>query len=178
MIIGLCGTSIPGRAEAAAYLITKGFSYHSPLLEVEEEAKKKGQNTQEGKRRLREDYTKKYGKAVFLKRILDRLRGQNAIIDCITSREELNLLKKRANFCLVGVYSPNEVRFERAYAKDLLETGDTDKRKEVTEYVTELSILMQALDVSIIYPSPPSAIIAKLDEIIKKNKPNDKPQKK
>lgn len=176
MIIGLCGTSIPGRAEIAAYLISKGFSYYSPLLEVEEEAKKKGQNTPEGKRKLREDYIKKYGKTFFLKKILDKISGQNIAIDGLTCRDELTLLKKRNNFLLVGIYSPTEVRFERAYAKELLETGDTDKRIQVAEGITELSELMKQLDLSFVYPASSSTIISKIDELLKK--PDDKPAKK
>jgi dephospho-CoA kinase len=167
MIIGLCGTSIAGRAEVAAYLITKGFAYHSIMLEVEEEAKKRGQNTPEGKRKIHEDCTKRYGKTVFLKRIMDTI-AKDTIIDCITAREELALLKKRKDFSLIGVYSPNEVRFIRARAQELLEESDTEKRKKITDEIAELSELMKQMDASIVYPSPPAAIIAKVEEILKR----------
>ncbi|MFH1917204.1 MAG: hypothetical protein ABIJ21_08145 [Nanoarchaeota archaeon] len=168
MIIGLCGTSIPGRAEVATNLISRGFAYYSPLLLIEEEAKKQGLTRQESKRKIAEAFIRKDGKSVWVKRILAQISEENAVIDSITSPEELAALRERQDFVLVGVYSPFEIKFERAAAREIFAHEQGEKRKKAIEAISELSMLMKELDFSIVYPTHVFGINAKIEEIIKK----------
>jgi len=114
MIIGLTGTKASGKGEVAEFLKKKGFLYLSTSDMVREEAK----------RRKIEDYTikqlqdignelrEKQGTGVLALMVIRLMEeGKNYVVDGIRNLGEIEELRKRKDFFLIGVDAPQEKRF-------------------------------------------------------------------
>jgi dephospho-CoA kinase len=168
MIIGLCGTSLPGRADVAMALISKGFLYASISTEIDEElSKRKLLHSSENMLKVDEELSVKNGKEIWVSRIVEKTKDKNIIIDGIRHAEEVSFLKKKASFFLIGIYSPTEIRFERALAQYVVNEDHGKNAGLVTSTLETLNILKH-IDESIPYPL--KSVEAKVDEILKKVK--------
>lgn len=151
MIVGLCGTSLAGREAVASYLLDKGYGYYSFNTEL----------------KSKDDAEKQRKTGEWVKDVLEKMDEQNVVIDGIASVKEVELLRGRKDFRLLGIYSPIEVKFDRAAAKELL----SDERKD-NDYIglrlEELSKVFNLIDKSIVYPAAESTIKRKVDEVVKK----------
>jgi dephospho-CoA kinase len=114
IFIGLTGTNAAGKGEAAAYLVRKGFRYHSLSDVVRSEATRLGRdhgrdNLIEIGNRLRSEG----GSGALARRVIADL-GDRDIIDSIRHPAEIEELRKLDRFFLLGVDAPIELRFERS----------------------------------------------------------------
>jgi dCMP deaminase len=119
MIIGLTGKNCSGKGEAAAFLQTVGYQYHS-LSDVLREQMRAAQidisrdslvnfanNLREGK-----------GASFLAEVILERLDPEkHYVIDSIRNPFEVEALRRRKNFSLIAVVADPETRFERMKAR-------------------------------------------------------------
>jgi dephospho-CoA kinase len=165
MIVGLCGSSLPGRSEIAKLLIDHRFMYYSVQNEVSEDMRSRKMKISPEECELWDDEVrKKEGPAFWVQRILSRI-SQHAVIDGIQHEEEVLILKKSEPFVLIGVYAPAEIRFARALAQEEMlkrKEGITDVR--VDETLDEFRIL-KFIDYSIPYPA--KELEKQIDTILK-----------
>ncbi len=117
MIIGITGPNAAGKGEAAAYLGSLGYAYHSLSDVLRDELAAQGvEPTRENLiaigNRLRGDS----GPGVLAERILSRL-GRRDVVDSIRNPAEVDVLRRREDFVLIGVDAPLDVRFARAMAR-------------------------------------------------------------
>lgn len=168
MIVGICGTSVLGREEVASLLISKGFAYYSIKNEIDFVLRGNGlsvsvMNVRKTDMRMIE----KHGKDYWVRRIGEKISEEQLIIDGIRLVEEVKYLRRRKDFCLIGVYSPLEVKFDREVAKSLLSDDDKDNDIYALE-LEELSAVFKMIDISVVYPSAQNTIKRKVDEALKK----------
>ncbi|HLA38412.1 MAG TPA: AAA family ATPase, partial [Candidatus Glassbacteria bacterium] len=117
MLIGLTAKNAAGKDEVASCLVERhGFSYFSLSDLLREELKKQGceitrENLTETGNRLR----LRHGSGVLARRALEALaRAERAVVVSIRNPGEVQVLRGRDDFVLVGVDAPVEVRFEWA----------------------------------------------------------------
>lgn len=166
MIIGLCGTSLPGRAEVAKLLIDRDFSYFSVQNEIADDMGKPAGPEEKLAWDLKA--CKREGNAAWVKRIAQKLKSEHAVIDGIRHEEEVAFLKKQGKFFLIGIYAPAEVKFKRAIAKDVMEKREAGTvAAEDEDALSEFSVLKH-IDLSIPYPA--KNIEAEIEGVLKKGK--------
>jgi dephospho-CoA kinase len=112
-LIGLTGTNGAGKGEAAAFLVSRGYEYHS-LSDVIRDAL-----AAEGLEASRDNLIRKGnalrrdgGPDVLARRILVQIRGR-AVIDSIRNPSEIEFLRTQPGFVLVALEAPPALRFER-----------------------------------------------------------------
>jgi dephospho-CoA kinase len=114
MIIGLTGPNAAGKGEVAAYLVSRGFAYHSLSDVLREELDRRGiLPTRQNLIALGNDLRASGGAGVLAEMIRERL-GQRDVVDSIRNPSEVETLRKLPGFTLLGVDAPMEVRFARA----------------------------------------------------------------
>jgi len=114
LIIGLTGPNAAGKGEVAAVLGKMGFALHSLSDVVREEAARRGlPPTRENLIRLGNDLRLRHGSGVLARRISRRLRGFD-VVDSIRNPVEVQVLRRREGFVLVGVDAPRRLRFRRS----------------------------------------------------------------
>jgi len=185
MLLGLTGTNTLGKTAASSYLISKGFSYYTHWDVVRQELEKMGKEASyENLQRFDLLARKKLGDSYWVKRILSRIKEEYAVIDGIGFVQEVTELRKHKDFFLVGVYSPAEIKLERAWvlSKSGVELQDRLKDKKSLrskasgqEHVSvlereevELSKVMQMIDFSVANEGNVSKIYAALENILRK----------
>ena len=94
MVIGLTGPNAAGKGEAALYIKSKGFVYHSLSDILREEAKKSGiEASRENLIRLGNELRRKNGPAFLAIRAIKGLRNtENHIVDSIRNPAEIEAL--------------------------------------------------------------------------------------
>jgi len=125
MIIGITGPNAAGKGEAAAYLGSLGYAYHS-LSDVLREAlaAESVEPTRENLIAIGNRLRGEQGAGVLAERIIGRL-GKRDVVDSIRNPAEVEVLRRRADFILLGVDAPLEVRFSRAVARGRPGDGPT-----------------------------------------------------
>ncbi len=115
MIIGLTGKNGAGKGEAAEFLKSKGFGYHSLSDVIREEVKSRGEAiTREALLRTGRELRAKHGTGVLAERILARMgTGGNCVVDSIRHPDEVAALRKAPEFHLLAITADAKVRFER-----------------------------------------------------------------
>lgn len=115
MVIGLTGPNAAGKGEAALYIKSKGFVYHSLSDILRGEAKKSGiEASRENLIRLGNELRRKNGPAFLAIRVIKELgKTENHIVDSIRNPAEIEVLGKTEDFILLGIDAPVEVRFKR-----------------------------------------------------------------
>jgi dCMP deaminase len=115
MIIGLTGRNGAGKGEMASYLAKKSFEASSLSDILREELRNRGETiTRERLIEVGRELRATYGPAVLAERALARLTpNKHYVIDSIRHPAEVEALRSRADFVLVAVEAPLEVRFER-----------------------------------------------------------------
>ncbi|MDP8230109.1 MAG: AAA family ATPase [Candidatus Gorgyraea atricola] len=180
MIIGLTGPNASGKGEAARYIESKGFVYHSLSDILRDEAKRLSIEP------LRENLIKlgnklrRKNKASFLaeETIKKLAPAQNHIVDSIRNPAEVEALKRLDDFILVGVNAPVEMRFKRGIDRKRpgdAQTLDDFIEKEKKENKNDprnqqLKKCLQLVDALIINDSTLEKFYKKIDETIKKYK--------
>ena len=125
MIIGITGPNAAGKGEVAACLVAKGFAYHSLSDVLRDELDRAGlaptrENLIACGNRLRAEH----GPGALAQRILPRL-GARDVVDSIRNPAEVEELRERAGFVLIGVDASIEERFRRAVSRGRPGDGPT-----------------------------------------------------
>jgi len=130
MIIGLTGPNASGKGEAALYIKSKGFLYHSLSDILREEAKKrKIEPLRENLIKLGNELRGKFGPSYLAVRIKKELLKKEAhIVDSIRNPEEIAELRKLDSFVLIGVDAPVKLRYERGLRRK--RPGDAETLEE------------------------------------------------
>lgn len=175
MIIGLTGSFAAGKGEIANYLKTKGFVYHSHSDIIREYATKLGiEDTRENLRRLGNELRAKHSPSFLTKEITKKLTGRD-IVDSIRNPAEVEELRKRKGFILLGVDAPVELRFQRAMARGRTENASTleefkeNEKKENIKNKTnqQLNECLKMADKIIINDRTLGELHKKIDALIK-----------
>ncbi|HKY33503.1 MAG TPA: AAA family ATPase [Candidatus Polarisedimenticolia bacterium] len=117
MVIGITGPNAAGKGEVAAYLVARGFAYHSLSDVLREELDKQGlPPTRENLIARGNALRAEQGAGVLAERITPRLTGRD-VVDSIRNPAEVEVLRRRPGFVLLGVDAPMEERFRRAVAR-------------------------------------------------------------
>jgi len=130
LIVGLAGPNASGKGEVAAYLGQQGFPVHSLSDIVREEAAVRGWPPErEHLIRVGQELRRTHGPGVLAERILPRL-GDRAVVDSIRSPSEVAVLRRRADFRLLAIDAPAELRWRRAMERG--RPGDATTLKAFT----------------------------------------------
>jgi dephospho-CoA kinase len=114
IVLGLTGPNAAGKGEAARYLVSLGFTYHSLSDIIREEAERRDlEPTRENLIRLGNELRRAGGPSVLADRVRDRL-GDRDVVDSIRNPAEVEALRRDPDFILVRVDAPLAVRYERA----------------------------------------------------------------
>lgn len=114
MLIGLTGPNAAGKGEVAALLAARGLPVYSLSDVVRERARELGLGVdRETLIRLGRELRESGGPGVLAERILARLEPR-AVVDSIRSPFEVQVLRQRPDFRLLGVDAPVEIRWQRA----------------------------------------------------------------
>jgi dephospho-CoA kinase len=133
MIIGLTGANASGKGEAASYLKSKGFEYHSLSDILRREAKARGIDpSRENLIRLGNELREKNGSSVLADLAIKKIKNKNNyVIDSIRNPFEIKALRKLKGFSLMGIDAPAEMRFKRAVSRHRL--GDPETLEKFVE---------------------------------------------
>lgn len=117
LIIGLTGPIAGGKGVIADYLKEKGFFYSSTSDRVREELRKrKIEITRENLQKVADELRREFGPDVLASRTYDKVirqRKPHAVIDSIRGEAEVDFLKQKPNFYLIGVTAPRKLRYKR-----------------------------------------------------------------
>ncbi len=115
MYLGLTGENCSGKGTVAEYLGKKGFYYVSLSDVIREEVASEGKEiTRENLVKKANDLREDFGPAILAKKTIAKLeKDRNYVIDSIRNPKEAEELKKLANFFLVYISAPEDLRFER-----------------------------------------------------------------
>lgn len=117
LIVGLTGPNAAGKGEAAAYLVTLGFRYHSLSDVIREECVDRGlEPTRENLIALGNELRRAGGPSVLADRVRLALSGRD-VVDSIRNPAEVESLRKSPGFILLKVDAPLEMRYARARAR-------------------------------------------------------------
>jgi len=116
MIIGLTGRNAAGKTEVSEYLKSRGFEYFSLSDEIREEIRnRKLEITRDLLIEVGNELRSRFGPGVLAERILRRLgHERNYVIDSIRNPSEVEVLRSRGDFTLLGVEADRTSRFERS----------------------------------------------------------------
>ena len=115
MIIGLTGANASGKGEAAEYLKSKGFTYHSLSDMLRAEASLKGiEPSRENLIMLGNKLRREKGPSILAELAIKKIKDKrNHIIDSIRNPFEIKALRQLKGFKLIGIEAPVETRFKR-----------------------------------------------------------------
>ncbi|HXE31609.1 MAG TPA: deaminase [Terriglobales bacterium] len=119
MIIGLTGTNGSGKTTLADMLKAAGFYYLSLSDEIRRELEGEGKApTREHMIARGNELRRQFGRAVLAERTRARLSPErNYAVDSIRHPDEVQELRRTADFHLLAIEAPLEVRYERARAR-------------------------------------------------------------
>ena len=143
MIIGLTGKNGSGKTVVCEYLRSRSFVYRSLSDEIRKEIQKSGREINretliETGNRLRNEF----GPAVLAERILADLDDdQNYVIDSIRNPSEVDALRKRRDFTLLGLEAEPEIRFRRSR-----ERGRENAAQTLEQFLEEESQELDSAD--------------------------------
>jgi len=180
MVIGLTGPNASGKGEAALYIKSKGFVYHSLSDILREEAKGQGiEALRENLIRLGNELRRKSGPSALALRVIETLsETEDHVVDSIRNPSEVEALRKVKGFVLLGIDAPVEVRFKRGVERKRpgdAETLDDFIKKEEKENKDniegqQLKKCLQMADVTITNDSTIKEFRKRIDDAIRKNK--------
>ena len=115
MLIGLTGRYASGKSTVVAWLVSKGFASESCSDSIRVYLQEKGlkesrENLIEGGNELR----RIGGPGILAEMLLERLSGDDAVIDSIRTPGEGEALREREDFILIEVRAWTEARWQRA----------------------------------------------------------------
>jgi dephospho-CoA kinase len=131
LIIGLTGPNAAGKGEVAAALLRLGFGYHSLSDVVRQEARRRGLTpTRENLIRVGNDLRRRLGPGVLARRVARHLRGRD-IVDSIRNPSEVEVLRGKRGFVLLGVDAPRRLRYRRSLRRG--RPGDATSFREFVD---------------------------------------------
>ncbi len=115
MIIGLTGTMGSGKGEVVKYLKNKGFEHYVYSDILKEVAKQKNiEPTRKNLQKLGNDIKKESKNlGILSKNILKKVKTDKAVADGIRNADEIRELRKKREVYIIGITSPQRLRFER-----------------------------------------------------------------
>jgi dephospho-CoA kinase len=135
-LVGLTGTNGAGKGEAAAFLRTLGYAYHSLSDILREELAARGKEaSRDNLIAVGNEIRETFGPDVLARRTMDRVRGRS-VIDSIRNPREVEFLRCRPGFRLLAVDAPIGLRFARVKARGRDESAatlDEFRKKEEAE---------------------------------------------
>jgi len=180
MIIGLTGPNASGKGEAARYITSKGFVYHSLSDILREESKKRGiEPSRENLIKLGNELRSKYGPSFLALCAIERLRNEeDNVVDSIRNPFEVDEFCKLADFILMGIDAPVEIRFERSLKRN--RPGDAatlqdfiakeEKENKLNAENQQLEKCLNMARVVIVNNSTLQEFQREIDEALEKNK--------
>jgi len=126
IVIGLVGPIASGKGAVVDFLKEQGFWTTSLSDRIREELAKKGEEiTREALQTTADQLRKKFGPAILAKRTWIKAITQfssKIVIDSIRGEAEVDYLKSKDNFYLIGVKAPRRKRF--LWAKERNREGE------------------------------------------------------
>jgi len=120
-MIGLTGPIAAGKGIVAEYLREKGFFYSSTSERIREECRRrKIEITRESLQKLADELGRKFEPEVLAKKTWEMVNKQEnplAVIDSIRNEAEVDFLKAKPNFYLIGVTAPRRLRYQRMISR-------------------------------------------------------------
>lgn len=177
MIIGLTGTNAAGKGEVSNYLKdTKRFQYISLSDIVREEADAQGlEHTRENLIKIGNELREKNGADVLAKRVIEKIKEENVVIDSIRNLEEARAVKALKNAILVAVDAPIGLRYKRAQERmldrdnvsfeEFKQLEEAENLKTITGQ--QLKLCIGEADKTIINDGTIEQLHDKIDEIIR-----------
>jgi len=119
IIIGLTGPMAGGKGIVAEYLKGNGFYYSSTSDRIREECRKrKMEINRDNLQDIGDELRRKFGPEVLAKRTWKMVEKYPlAVIDSIRGIAEVDFLKTKPNFYLIGVTAPRKIRCQRLIAR-------------------------------------------------------------
>jgi dephospho-CoA kinase len=112
-LIGLTGTNGAGKGEAAAFLVGRGYEYHSLSDAIRDALAAEGREaSRDNLIRKGNELRRAGGPDALARLILAKVRGP-AVIDSIRNPSEIAALREAEGFFLVALDAPAALRFER-----------------------------------------------------------------
>lgn len=125
LVVGLTGPNAAGKGEAARFLVSRGFAYHSLSDIIREEAASRSlPPTRENLIEIGNMLRRSGGPAILAERTILRLDGRD-VVDSIRNPSEVEALRTVRSFILLGVDAPIDLRFERASRRARAGEGGT-----------------------------------------------------
>jgi dephospho-CoA kinase len=120
LIIGLTGPMAGGKGIVAEYLKKKGFYYSSTSERVREECRKRGlEITRDSLQNIADELRRKFGPEVLAERTWKIVEKYPlAVIDSIRGIAEVDFLKTKPNFHLIGVTASKKSRYQRLVSRN------------------------------------------------------------
>jgi dephospho-CoA kinase len=173
-LIGLTGTNGAGKGEVAAYLMKKGYAYFSLSDIIREELEKKEQEiTRDNLIKTGNELREKFGGNILARRVMEKIKGK-AVIDSIRNPKEIEYLRKKKNFVLLGIDAPVKLRYERVKKRGRNESASTlrefiqkeKKEMEGSEQGQQLLKCLETADFQIINDESLESLYQKLEEFL------------
>ena len=180
MILGLTGPNASGKGEAAEYIKSKGFIYHSLSDILRQECEKLGlEPIRENLIDLGNKLRRKNGPSFLAVSIVGKLtKTENYIVDSIRNPFEVEELRKIKNFILIGIDASVEERFKRSLKRkrhgdaetlrDFIVKEDKENRDDIENQ--QIRRCLDMADVVIVNDSTIEEFHSKIDEAVKKHK--------
>lgn len=174
MIIGITGSIACGKEAVSRYFIDKGFTHFFISQELREELKRRGiEVTRKNLQDLGNKLRGKEGAGVLAKRMMQKIKEGNYVIDGIRNPAEVEEFRKNKNFILIAIDAPQKQRYERSIyrsrssdAKTWEEFLEMDKRDfgEEVESGQQVGKCMKMADFKIVNDSSLEEVYNKLDK--------------
>ena len=119
IIIGLTGPMGAGHGMVAEYLKKKGFFYSSTSERVREECRRRGREiTRDSLQDVADELRRRFGPEILAKRTWNIVKKYPlAIVDSIRGIAEVDFLKSKPNFYLIGITAPRKIRYQRVMSR-------------------------------------------------------------
>jgi len=177
LLIGLTSRNAAGKDEVARYLVEhRGFVYFSLSDILREELKKKGLPvTRDNLIAEGNAQRKAKGAGVLAEIALAGLEGvKEAVVVSIRNPGEVDVLRRREDFILVGVDAPVHLRYERAKARSRSDDAKTleefirDEQAELAgkENEQQLEEVFRMSDVVIVNDGTLEELYTKVEDIL------------
>ena len=119
IIIGLTGPMGAGHGMVAEYLKRRGFFYSSTSERVREECRQRGAEiTRDSLQDVADELRRQFGPEILAKKTWKIVKKYSlAVIDSIRGVTEVDFLKNKPNFYLIGITAPRKVRYQRVVSR-------------------------------------------------------------
>lgn len=120
MIIGITGKNGSGKGEVSRFLVESGYEYYSLSDILRDELIARGKATgRENLIAIGNELRANHGAGALAERVLQKVgEDAHAVVDSIRNPFEVEVLRRRRNFCLISVEADPEIRFKRTKARN------------------------------------------------------------